>query len=180
MRRGLKYCIAVFILFLFLFGIYFLYVTETGNFHPITPGEAYRSAQLDRSRLLYYIKTYKIKSILNLRGYEPGSQWYKEEMMASAENKLAHYDVSLSAYREPTEEDVGKLMAVFRSAPRPVLIHCQGGADRSGLVAAMWKVIVDKEPKSKARKELSLLNGHISLGRAAAMDRFFQNWRPED
>jgi undecaprenyl-diphosphatase len=43
----------------------------------------------------------------------------------------------------------------------------------------MWKVIVDKEPKSEAGKELSILYGHIPIGRTSAIDRFFENWRPE-
>jgi len=90
-----------------------------------------------------------------------------------------HYDVSLSAYSEPIEEDVRKLMTVFRSAPRPILIHCEGGADRSGLVSAMWKVVVDGEPKSEAEKQLFLLYGHIPFGKAHVMDRFFREWRPE-
>lgn len=179
MRRRLKVFITGLILLIIPPGIYALYEIETGNFHTITSGEAYRSGQLDRNRLVYYIKTYKIRSILNLRGEKRASKWYMEEMSACAENSVMHYDISLSAYSEPTEEDVRKLMRVFRSAPRPILIHCQGGADRSGLIAAMWKVLIDKQPKSEAGKELSLLYGHIAVSRAYVMDRFFREWRPE-
>ena len=32
------------------------YLEEQGNFHPITPYEAYRSAQLDQDELEYYIR----------------------------------------------------------------------------------------------------------------------------
>jgi hypothetical protein len=44
----------------------------------------------------------------------------------------------------------------------------------------MWKVIVDKEPKSEAKKQLSLLFGHLPIGKTAAMDKFFHNWNPEE
>lgn len=179
MRRRLKVFITTLVLLIIPPCIYALYEIETGNFHTITSGEAYRSGQLDRNRLAYYIKAYKIKSILNLRGEKPGSKWYVEEMRTCAENSVMHYDVSLSAYSEPIEEDVRKLMTVFRSAPRPILIHCEGGADRSGLVSAMWKVVVDGEPKSEAEKQLFLLYGHIPFGKAHVMDRFFREWRPE-
>jgi len=54
----------------------------------------------------------------------------------------------------------------------------RGSADRSGLAAAMWKVIVDREPKSEAEKQLSILSGHIPIGKTSAMDRFFENWIP--
>lgn len=54
----------------------------------------------------------------------------------------------------------------------------RGSADRSGLVAAMWKVIVDREPKSEAEKQISILYGHIPIGKTSAMDRFFERWIP--
>ncbi len=165
-------------LLLLLAAGYILYMEEQGNFHAITDGEAYRSAQLDRAGFEYYIKKYYIKSILNLRGENLNEPWYQEEMRVSAEHRIAHYDLSLSATHEPSEEDVRKLIEIFAHAPRPVLIHCRAGADRSGLVAAMWKVVVDKEPKPEAEKQLSLLYGHVPIDKTDAMDRFFQKWSP--
>lgn len=156
----------------------FLYMEEQGNFHPITYGEAYRSAQLDADELEYYIKKYNIQSMVNLRGKNPDASWYREETNISAGHNVKHYDISLSSSREPAEEDIRWLIEIFKSAPRPVLIHCQAGADRSGLAAAIWKVIVDKEPKSEADKQLSIFYGHLPIGKTTAMDRFFNKWNP--
>jgi protein tyrosine/serine phosphatase len=157
---------------------YQLYVGEQGNFHSITPGEAYRSAQLDRDELEHYIRKYGIRSILNLRGEDPNASWYREEIKVSTEENVMHYDLRLSAFREPSEESVRKLLKVLEYAPRPILIHCQGGADRSGLVAAMWKVVIDKERKSEARKQLSISFGHLPIGRTSVLDRFLRGWKP--
>ena len=168
----------VILLPLLLLSAGYLYVEESHNFHPITEGEAYRSAQLDREEFEYYINRYNIKSIINLRGENPRAPWYQEELSISAERNIKHYDISLSSSHKPTEEDVRKLIEIFRTAPRPVLIHCLAGADRSGLAAAMWKVIIDKEPKSEAEKQLSLAYGHLPVGKACAMDRFFRSWDP--
>lgn len=159
--------------------IYAFYEAELGNFYQITKGEAYRSAQMDGDDLKYYIDNYHIKSILNLRGKISNAKWYIEEMKVSAENKVKHYDIFLSAYREPTREETQILIGLFKTAPRPILIHCQAGADRSGLVAAMWKVIVDKESKIEAGKQLSIFYGHMPLGPASAMNTFFENWLPD-
>lgn len=158
--------------------IYAYKAAEQCNFHQITKGEAYRSAQMSGEELKHHIDFYKIKSILNLRGKEPNERWYKEEIKVSAEKAVMHYDIYLSAYREPTAEDVRILTGLIESAPRPILIHCQGGADRTGLVAAMWKVIVEKESKREAGKQLSILYGHLPLGPASAMDQFFEKWHP--
>jgi protein tyrosine/serine phosphatase len=175
--RKSRISIAV-ILTLLLLSAGYLYVEESHNFHPITEGEAYRSAQLDREEFEYYIKRYNIRSIINLRGENPQAPWYQEELGISAERHIKHYDVALSSSHEPTEEDVRKLIEIFRTAPRPVLIHCLAGADRSGLAAAMWKVVIDKEPKSEAERQLSILYWHLPVGKACAMDRFFRNWDP--
>jgi len=56
------------------------YVEEQGNFHLITPGEAYRSAQLDQDELEYYIRKFGIRSIINVIGKKNGESWYMEEI----------------------------------------------------------------------------------------------------
>jgi protein tyrosine/serine phosphatase len=178
MSRSLKISIALVIAVLFLGLSYFLYMKEQGNFHSITVGEAYRSAILDRDELEHYIQKHEIKSIINLLGSHPDEPWYREEIEVSAEKNVEHYDLSLPLTREPTGDEVRNLVEVFKNAPRPVLIHCKAGADRSGLAAAMWKVIVDKEPKSEAKKQLSIWYGHIPIGGTIAMDRFLEKWNP--
>lgn len=173
-----KFLAAIAALFLIVAASLALYVNEQGNFHPITAGEAYRSAQMDNDELAYYIKKYKIRSILNLRGKNPDETWYKDELKVSARNNVTHYDLALSATNEPGPKDIRDLMNVFSNAPRPLLLHCKAGADRSGLAAAIWKVVVDKESKAEADKQLSIVYGHIPMGGTEAMDNFFRKWDP--
>lgn len=174
--RKYKILVSLFILLLLSSASYFLYMKEQGNFHTITYGEAYRSAQLDTDEFEYYIKKYNIKSIVNLRGKNVAAPWYEEEIRVSSKHGIKHFDISLSASLEPTEEDISELIEIFKAAPRPVLIHCLAGADRSGLAAAIWKIEVDKESRSEAEKQLSFLYGHLPMGGPSAMDRFFQKY----
>ncbi len=176
--RTVRYFIIVLAVLLSLTAGYALYIKETNNFHEITPGEAYRSAQPDKDRLEYYIKEYGIKSVLNLRGRNADKTWYLDEIETCSRLGAEHYDVGLSAYHEPDQKQVRQLLEVFRSAKRPILIHCRGGADRSGLVAAMWKVIVDKDTKISAEKQLTIWYGHIPFTDSDAMDHFFDTWSP--
>jgi protein tyrosine/serine phosphatase len=154
----------------------FWYFEEKGNFHSITPGEAYRSAQLDQDELVYYIRKFGIRSIINLRGKNEGEPWYEEETAACRKMDVRHYDLGLSAGRKPSSHEIEELIRLFRIAPRPAMIHCQSGADRSGLAAAFWKIIVDGAPKSVARKQLSLRYGHVPVGPTYALDAFLENW----
>ncbi|MEZ6187172.1 MAG: tyrosine-protein phosphatase [Planctomycetota bacterium] len=52
---------------------------------------------------------------------------------------LEHVSVGMSAQRAPSDEE---LLAVFRvlldDARRPVLVHCQGGSDRTGVICALY------------------------------------------
>lgn len=152
------------------------YLEEQGNFHPITRGEAYRSAQLDQDELEYYIRKLEIRSIINLRGKNRGKQWYEEETTACRKMNVRHYDLGLSANKAPSSSEIEELLRLFRIAPRPVLIHCQGGADRSGLAAALWKVVIDRAPKSVAQEHLSIRYGHMPFGQTQVLDAFLENW----
>lgn len=164
---------------LFLPASYFIYMAEQGNFHPITKEESYRSAQLDRDELKHYIGKYNIKSIINLRGQRAGRSWYQEELEMCNQCGVRHYDLSIPADKSPSAEQLAALRHLFENAPRPLLLHCKAGADRSGLAAALWKVVVDKEPKALARKQLSLRFGHFPIGPTSALDDFFKKWHPE-
>jgi protein tyrosine/serine phosphatase len=158
-------------------GAYFGYMEEQGNFHPITAGEAYRSAQMDPDELEYYIHRFGIRSIINLRGKGAGKQWYTDEVTVSKKDGLKHYDLGLDAKRAPTRREVRQLLDLFRAAPRPVLIHCKAGADRSGLAAALWKMVIDGASKSVAEEQLSIRFGHMPFGPTQAMDTFLENWK---
>ena len=152
------------------------YLEEQGNFHSITPGEAYRSAQLDKDELEYDIRKYKIRSIINLKGKDGGEPFYEEEIAICRDMEVRHYDLGISADKTPSSHDIEKLLMLFINAPRPVLIHCQAGADRSGLAAALWKVVIDGAPKSVAREQLSIRYGHMPFGPTQVLDAFFENW----
>ncbi len=171
-----RWLIALVLLLASSVGARWLYLEEQGNFHVITAGDAYRSAQMDRDELIYYIARHHIRSIINLRGRHQGSPWYEEELAVCRERGVKHYDVRLSAGRAPTAERVKRLLRLFKVAPRPVLIHCRAGADRAGLAAALWKLVVDGAPKAVARDQLSILYGHMPFGPTQALDQFIAQW----
>jgi protein tyrosine/serine phosphatase len=150
------------------------YAEEQGNFYPITPGEAYRSAQLDQDELEYYVTKCAIRSVINLRGTHHNEKWYRDEIEICGRLGVAHYDLGLSPDKAPTPTELRYLLALFETALRPVLIHCHAGADRSGLAAALWKLVVDKVPKSAARKQLSIIYGHLPFGPTQALDDFIE------
>ena len=77
-----------------LAGAYIADILVHGNFQPITEGEAYRSGQLNGARLEHYLKEYRIKSVLNLRGDNSGADWYEDEI-ATCKRLSAQKQLSL-------------------------------------------------------------------------------------
>jgi len=154
------------------------------NVHPVVPGAVYRSGQLGSDHLEAVITRYHIRSVLNLRGARPGSRWYDDEVATAERDGVEHVDVELSPERDVPASEAERLVRLMDALPKPVLIHSQVGADRSGLVAALYRFARIHDGASAAAAQLSAWYGHIPLLRAktAAMDRSFwayvQSHRP--
>ena len=141
------------------------------------PGVLYRSAQLSGAALNDLIRDKGIRTVLNLRGAHAGQQWYDRELAATINSNAEHLDLKLSASTEPTRTTLNELLQTLRRARKPLLIHCEGGADRSGLAAALYELRIAGKPTDKAAGQLSFFYGHFPwlLSRSGAMDRAF--WR---
>lgn len=132
-----------------------------GNFHALVPGVAYRSAQLEPSRLAMVIKDYNIKSVLNLRGKSDSSNWYMDEVRVTEELGVRHESWKISALRHVSPKELSEILAVLDQLPKPVLIHCQGGADRTGLISAAWMFSRQHQSAEQAKQQLSFIYGHL-------------------
>ena len=67
----------------------------------------------------------------------------------------------MSAGRLPHREDLLKLLDIFETAPRPILIHCHGGADRTGEASAIYKLEYMAKTKKQALRQLTLWYMHL-------------------
>jgi protein tyrosine phosphatase (PTP) superfamily phosphohydrolase (DUF442 family) len=146
-----------------------------GNLHVVSEGVLYRSAQLSKNETQWAVREYAIKSVLNLRGSHAGQSWYDDEIEAAGELGLAHFDYPLSAKRFVTSQQIEEVLDIVRKAPKPLLIHCKSGADRTGLVAALYRFAETGASAAQADRELSLVYGHFPYltSRSVAMDDSF-------
>src|SRR5690242_8114561 len=74
------------------------------NFHTVIPKQIYRSRELSQQQFTQIIKNYHIKSILNLRGMHDGLAWYDEEMRATSNLEVKHYDIALRSKILPSPQ----------------------------------------------------------------------------
>jgi protein tyrosine/serine phosphatase len=156
-------------------GAYWGAIQYQGNFHAVSEGTFYRSAQLSRNELQSAIREHNIRSVLNLRGAHPGQAWYDEELAMSRSLGVAHYDYALSSHRFVTRQQIGEVLGLVRDAPKPLLVHCRAGADRTGLISALYRFAGEGVSAAEADRELSLVYGHFPYltSRSKAMDDSF-------
>lgn len=163
-----------------LLGGYLGYLQLSGNFATVIAGEVYRSAQPSPADVREYAARNGIRSIINLRGENIGKAWYDEEIAVSKELGITHMDFRISARRELDQNKVEALLATMRNAPKPILIHCKAGSDRTGLASALYLAAVAKQGEKAAEDQLSFYFGHLSLPFIPeyAMDRTFEAMEP--
>ncbi|MBE0704670.1 MAG: tyrosine-protein phosphatase [Alphaproteobacteria bacterium] len=173
--RGLTYTTNALLVCAGLAGGWAIGLQLVGNVHVVEPGVLYRSAQLNGQKLADVMDAYGIKSVINLRGANSGSWWYDNEVAVTTAHGASHADVRMSALQDPADATIAKLMETMRTAPRPILIHCQSGSDRTGLAAALFERFVERRPADIAAHQISFRYGHFPwLGsRSIAMDRTY-------
>lgn len=148
----------------------------TGNFATVVAGEVYRSNQPTPDRLAAYVADHGIRTVLNLRGASPGADWYEAERKAAADLGLTLIDLPLSAGRELTRDQAETLLATLRDAPKPLLIHCRSGSDRTGLAAVVYQAMVARIDEETAERQLSIRYGHFSVPVLSAAWPMDESW----
>lgn len=153
-----KYRLAVWILVIatFLYAIgWAAYRDWLIRTHTVISHEVYRSAQLSPHRLHHYIETRQIKSIINLRGMQDHSAWYLKEVAMSTSMGVKHYDLALPSHRIPSVAELRALVYLLMQAPKPTLLHCLGGADRTGFASAVAMILTDHS-LSQSEQQVSI------------------------
>jgi protein tyrosine phosphatase (PTP) superfamily phosphohydrolase (DUF442 family) len=144
------------------------------NRHTIIPGIAYRSAQLSPDELDAEIRRHGIRTVVNLRGTCPDTGWYDGEARVTHQHNISQEDLCLSAKRLPAPSEVRRMIEVLDRTERPMLIHCQRGADRTGLVSTSVMLLFTNATLDEARRQLWPRYGHIRGGRTVVIDEFFE------
>jgi protein tyrosine phosphatase (PTP) superfamily phosphohydrolase (DUF442 family) len=107
--------------------------------------DVYRSEQPTREGFKE-IKAKGIKSVINLRFEHSDAALVEGLDLVLIEVRMTAWDFS--------EDDVVRALKAIESAPKPVLVHCQHGSDRTGLVVAMYRVVYLNWPKEEALAEM--------------------------
>lgn len=114
------------------------------NFYQVS-GDLYRSGQPGAPQMKE-LEQRGIKSILNLRNFHTDDAEAKGTTL-----NLYHVPMEAGRFTEPQLISALKIM---KDAPKPMVVHCWHGSDRTGLMVAMYRMVFQDWPKDAALAEL--------------------------
>lgn len=82
-----------------------------------------------------------VKTVINLRGEDELSRTEQQEAETAG---LKYFNIAMPGLSAPSDEQVSRVMAIIDNADnQPVFIHCKRGSDRTGTIAAVYRISHD-------------------------------------
>jgi protein tyrosine/serine phosphatase len=117
------------------------------NLNQVTPF-LYRSAQPDAAGFANLEKSLKVKVVIDLRES-------KTDDVYLSNSKIRPFYVPMNAMHITNAEIISALTLIrAHEGEGPILVHCQHGADRTGVVVAMYRIIYQGWSKARAIDEM--------------------------
>ncbi len=79
----------------------------------------------------------------------------------------------------PDREMLLSLPAFFNSIAYPALAHCKSGADRAGLLSALYVLVRLGGSAQEAKQQLSFRYGHARFAKTGVLDAFLEDYERE-
>jgi len=89
-----------------------------------------------------------IKTVVSLRSFH--SDTYKMEGLA-----FNYVDIPVKVWHAEDEDVIRFLKIVTDKTKTPVFVHCEYGADRTGMMVAIYRIVVQGWSKEAAMKEMT-------------------------
>ena len=135
----------------------YYYVFKAG-FAAVVPGEVYRSSQPSPAEFRTLVKRYDLRTLICLRGDDEPEVKHVEKV--ADEMGVKFVPISLNAGKLPKPDQMHKLIDALNHMPRPILIHCRQGVDRTGMVSAVAALIIGHESFAESLSQLPLLRAN--------------------
>lgn len=116
------------------------------NLHKIH-GNLYRSAQPSEQGMKN-LKKMGIETIINLRSFN-------SDRKEIGNTGLGYEHIYMKAWHPERKEVIRFLQIVTNEKRSPVLFHCKHGADRTGTMCAMYRIVVQGWTKEEAIREMT-------------------------
>lgn len=119
-----------------------------------------------------------LRTIVNLRGGREHGSWPLERE-ACERNKVALVEFVVRSRETPSKETIHEARRFFGTLEYPALVHCKSGADRAGMMSALYLILHENRPVREAMRQLSWRYGHFRFARTGVLDAFFDAYLRE-
>jgi protein tyrosine phosphatase (PTP) superfamily phosphohydrolase (DUF442 family) len=140
------------------------------NLHQVS-GRAWRSAQPTPYQIRALARR-GLRTVVSLRGGQSFGS-LPLEIEACREAGMTFETFVMRSREIPTVDEIRALKALFQRLEYPVLFHCKSGADRAGMMAALYLVLHEGRSVAEARRQLHLRFGHVRHGKTGVLGAFF-------
>jgi len=123
-----------------------IYLPGVPNLHKVSD-TLYRSAQ-PSTEGMKELKKMGIATVINLRSFNSD----RDEIGSTG---LAYEHLYMKAWHPEEKEIIRFLQIVTNPKRAPILVHCQHGADRTGTMSAIYRVVVQGWSKEEAINEMT-------------------------
>ena len=145
------------------------------NLHEVAPG-MWRSNQPGPARVRAAAGM-GIRTIINLRGPRDDGGW-RLEAEACGKAGITLLDFTARSRAAPDKAMLHAARELFAEAELPAMMHCKSGADRAGLMSALFLLIVAKRPAREAALQLAWKYGHVKQAKTGLLDAFLAAYMP--
>lgn len=149
---------------------------QANNFGEVARGRIFRSAQMPAPTLSRTVRDRHIRTVLNLRGSNPKSAWYRAERSATLAAGATQVDLSMASDMWLSRSQARSLVRVLDTVEYPILIHCQWGSERTGLVSAITELLRPGGTLESARRQFSAYYLYIKAGDGAVMEEHLDQY----
>ncbi len=130
------------------------------EFAQVAPG-IYRSGRPDEVALTALASQLKLKTVINLENDDAAVT--AEKTLASSLG-LTFIEAPIDPWTEPSQDFVNSVLKILADPSRhPVLLHCQHGEDRTGMIVGLYRVTHNGWTAEQAYQEMSEYNFHPIL-----------------
>jgi protein tyrosine/serine phosphatase len=140
-----------------------------------------RSPQPDEDDLRDLHTEHGIRTVFNLRGEHPGRDWFDEEERGVAAIGARWEHLGLSGRKAPKPEELTMILDLLEDPTAwPILIHCQGGVHRTGLVAALYRIQYQGWDPERAVGEMEDLGFNWTLDDREGVKEFLRAYARDE
>lgn len=152
------------------------WLTLGDNFAEVRHGQLYRSGQMGHGNLAGRLRDHRIRTVLNLRGAHPESDWYRDERAATLAAGATQVDLALSSCEWMSRAQARALVEVLDRAEKPILVHCFHGSERTGITCAFAELLRPGSTLADARAQFTLRYLYTGYGDGVVTFRHLEQY----